>query len=227
MNNKTLYILAGLFVGLLGVFFVLQKFGPAPNDDTASYALPSLRPPRGGSTAPKIEANDISRVEIDRDQGREKLVFERAPRGWRLLNPGARVDGQIVDRLIDQVRNTHKEESADVSSSLADLGLESPKMIITLTRKEDGREFRLNVGNQSAGKEKNAVVYVNSSEVAEPMAVRRAQLDEAFREVKDYLQLNLLAVSPLNTSFAQFEGAQADLRHREAGRGSLVLHKPR
>lgn len=208
MNNKTLYILAGVFVALLGVFFLLQKFGPAPSDDTAVYALPGLRPQPGGSTPPKTEANDIHRVEIDRakDQGREKLVFERTDRGWKLLNPSARVDAQIVDRLVDQVRKTHKEESADISTNLAELGLEPPKMVITLTRKADGKEFHLNVGNQSAGKAKDAVVYVNSSEVAEPMAVRRGQLDEAFREVKDYLQLELLAVSALNSSFAQFEG---------------------
>src|SRR5947208_223125 len=113
MNNKTLYIFAGLFVALLGVFFVLQQYGPRPTDDKATYAVPSLRPGPG----PKSPVVTIGRVEIDRAKGntREKLVFERGDRGWRLLSPAARVDGSVIDRLVDQVRNAHKEESADVS----------------------------------------------------------------------------------------------------------------
>ena len=206
MNNKTLYIFAGLFVALLGVFFALQQFGPAPSNDKDTYALPSLRPQRGAAPT-KTDATDINRVEIlrNKDADRERLIFERTERGWKLLHPDARVDGLIVDRLIEQLRNAHKEESADLSTSLADLGLDPPKMIVTLTNKE-GREFRLHVGKQSAGKADSAVVYVNSSEVAEPMAVQRAKIDEAFRAVKDFLLLDLLSVSALNTSFVQVEG---------------------
>lgn len=204
MNNKTLYIFAGLFLALLAVFFVLQKFGPHPGDEKAAYAFPTLRPGR----TPNAKPAEIDKVEIERPKGseRERLVFERVDRGWRLRNPAVRVDSTLVDRLVDQVRNAHKEESADVAPNLKELGLEPPQLVVTITRKEDGREFRLNVGNQSAGKPENAVVYVNSSEVAAPMAVRRAQLDEAFREVKDFLQQELLKVSALNTNYAQFDG---------------------
>src|SRR5262249_25900820 len=66
--------------------------------------------------------------------------------------------------------------------------------------------YRLNVGKQSAGKAETALVYVNSSEVSEPLAVRRARLDMAFKDVKEFLPGEMLRVSALNTAFAQFEG---------------------
>jgi hypothetical protein len=204
MNNKTLYIFAGLFAGLLFVFFALQKFGPTSGEDTTkSFALPSLRP---GASA-KAEAAEFTRVEINRskDKERERLIFERTDRGWKMLNPAARADFQAVNRLIDQVRNAHKEDVADLGTNLAELGLDPPQMIITLTNK-DGKEYRVNVGNQSAGKPESAVVYVNSSETAEPMAVKRSQIDNAFRDVSDFLQLDLLGVSELNTAYLQIEG---------------------
>ena len=201
MNNRTIYILGGILLGVLGLMLLAQLSGTrAP--DAELYVFPSLRASKGGA---KTEAIRQVSIEHLKDGAPQKLIFDRTDQGWKLKQPAVRVVGTMVDRLIDEVRNARKEESADLSTNLKELGLDPPELAVTLVRTDDGREFRINVGSQSAGNAENAVVYVNSSEVSAPMAVRRAQLDLAFKEIKDFLPPKLLDISVLNTSYAQFD----------------------
>src|SRR5581483_5172307 len=89
----------------------------------------------------------------------EKLVFYRTDSGWMSKQPKVRLDSYQVDRLIDQIKSARREEKADVTENPSQFGLDHPSTVITLTKKGDGKEYKLNLGNESLGGDK-AVVYV-------------------------------------------------------------------
>jgi hypothetical protein len=223
-NNKTIYILGALFLMVGGAILAIQLAGTHTNDPFTVYTFPTLR----ATASPAIKPEDIGRIEIDRtsaDGKREKLVFARSERGWRLKKPGTHVEG--IDRIITQFSTVQKDESADLSTDLKELGLAPPLMTVTLVHAKLGTEWRLNVGNQSAGKPENAVVYVSSSDVREPMAVKRSQVDEIFKPVKDFIPPEILNASAINTTFVRFDQANKPvlaLERKEVGR--WVFQKP-
>ena len=182
MNFRTTYILfAGLGI-LLAVGLLVQIFG-RKDADTTNFVLPSMHQPK------VVRADDIDRVEIERHRDEagstkeEKLVFVRSKNGWRLESPNIRLDSMSVDRLIDQVRNAAKDETAEVRSNLAQFGLDSPGTIVTL-RHRDGHDWKLNLGNVGLGGLQKGVVYVTSSDRSkEPIAVKGNQLDAIYKGV--------------------------------------------
>jgi hypothetical protein len=220
-HNKTIYILGAGLLGVAAIILVIQLTGSSTSDPLHVYAFPSLR----ASASPPIKPEDITRIEIDRtkDDKREKLVFERVDQGWKLKSPETHVEG--IDQIIKQFSTVQKEESADLSRDLKELGLAPTTMTVTLIQGKSGREWRLNVGHQSAGKPENAVVYVSSSEVPEPMAVRRSQIDEIFKSVKDLIPVEVLNASALNTTLARFDAPNKPtlaVERKEFGRWMFV-----
>ena len=191
MNFKTTYILFALLAGVLGVLAVTLWVGPSSTSDS-DYALPSMHDARN-----PVQSADIDTVEIERFKPRhETLVFvrDKATKTWRMTRPySLRVDTWSVDRLIGQVMDARKAKNADVraDSDLKTWGLDEPTMTVTV--KQGGeREWKLNLGNERAGKT-TGVVYVNSSDrPKEPMAVARTELEVAFKGIDEFRSKDLL-----------------------------------
>ncbi len=206
MNFRTTYILFGLLIGVLGIFLVTQLFGTRTKDKE-KWVLPSLH-----DEVTPVKLADIDRVEIDRVRPKaEKLLFYRDERGdWRLKEPQARVDKYLVERVISQVIGASKEKDVDLTPDLAKFGLDSPAEVVTLYQKGTDREWKLNLGESSAGGEK-AVVYVTSSDQPkEPMAVRRGDLDPLFKNLNDFRSKSLLADSAFDIVGVRLEAAKRD-----------------
>ena len=145
MNFKTTYTLFGILAAVLVVFGITQLLGLQSPKDKSLYALPSLHDKKK-----PIRSEDIGTVEIVRTKPtEEKLVFYRTDQGWKLREPSVRVDTYAVDRLVQQVIDAKKEEKADVSENVKQLGLEAPGTVITLAQKGGNREWKLNLGEES------------------------------------------------------------------------------
>jgi hypothetical protein len=199
MNFKTTYILFGLLAVFLAIFGLTQFLGvQSPKDDTV-WVFSSLNDRKN-----QVSSSDIGTVEIERAGDKpEKLVFERGDQGWQLQEPKVRVDGYAVDRVIDQIKGARKEPKAEVSSDLKQFGLDAPKTIVTLKKKDGDKEWKLNIGNESlTGDEFDKVVYLTSSErPKEPMAVKRSELDTVFKDLNSFRAKSLLADSAFDISY--------------------------
>src|SRR5262249_2315788 len=135
--------------------------------------------------------------------------FRRTDQGWQLDKPTVRVQGYLVDRVIDQVMKAKRDEKADISSDPKQLGLDNPRVVVTLTKKEDGKQWRLRLGNETPGGDQ-ADVCVSSSDRTEPMPVLRRDLDTLTRGVNDFRSLDLLNVSTLNAQAVTLQPAGKD-----------------
>jgi hypothetical protein len=190
MNFKTTYLLFGLLAAMLAVFAVTQLFKPAGEESTG-YVFPSL-------SGDKVKSEHIERVEIQRFAPRlkdEKLVCTRKDKHWYLESPAIRLDGTTIDQLITQImRLSREEKSVDLTSDLAQFGLDKPRMTITLDKAgDDPKQWKLNIGDESAGKDR-AIVYVNSSDrPKEVLAVKRFNLETAFKSLNELRSKDLLS----------------------------------
>src|SRR5262245_6531804 len=206
MNLRTTYILFGVLMGLMGIFLLTQIFGKkAP--DLHTYVLPSLH----DITNP-IKTDDIDRVEIERFRPTtETLAFYRDERSfWRLQKPNTRVESSLVNRVIDQLIRARRDENADLSADLSRLGLDSPRVTVTLHQKASDRQWTLNLGDQSAGGE-SALIYVTSSDLPkEPMGVRRSDLDTVFKSVNEFRSKVLAADSAFDVQSVKFKEPKKD-----------------
>jgi hypothetical protein len=192
MSFKTTYILFGVLAGLFLLIGLAVLLGPTSASDS-TFILPSMHKREA------VKTDDIDHVEIDRVKPtKEKLVFERDPntKNWMLVEPAKlRVDKHTVDRLVNQVFDARRYEYADLSSNLKDWDLDPPQATITL--KKGDQEWKLNLGRQREGT--SGVVYVTSSdEPKEPAAVKRSELDLAFKSQNDFRARDLLTESALN-----------------------------
>jgi hypothetical protein len=205
MNFKTTYILFGVLFAVLAIFGLTQLMGLRNPTDRSVYALPSLN-----DSKKPVRTEDIQTVEIERTRpSAEKLVFQRTGQGWRLQQPSVRVDNYLVDRVVQQVSRARKEERADVTANLKQFGLETPAAVVTLTEKDSGREWKLNIGTESRGGDE-AVVYVTSSDRKEPMAVKRNDLDALFKNVNDFRSKDLLTANTFSTNLATVQKTGQD-----------------
>jgi hypothetical protein len=198
MNFKTTYILFGLLAGVLVVFGLTQLLGvQSPKDDTV-WVFNSLNDRKN-----LVSSSDIETVQIEHASAQpQKLVFFRNDQGWQLQEPKVRVDGYAVDRVIDQVKGARKEQKADVSSDLKQFGLDAPKTIVTLKKKGEDNEWKLNIGNESEGSEFEKVIYVTSSDrPTEPMAVKRSELDSVFKDLNSFRSKSLAADSAFDITY--------------------------
>jgi hypothetical protein len=215
MNFKTTYILFGILVGLLTVFFLSQMTGRKPGWE--KYVMTDLRDA-------KVRTQDIDTVEIERFRTQaEKVVLVRDAdnQGWKMTQPHQfRVEGYLVDQVVNQVYNAQREEAADLPPNLKQAGLESPSVVVTL-RKGVEQEWKLNLGEESIGTATSKLVYVTSTgRPNEPAAVKRSDLDSLFTSVKDFRSKDLLAERG-------FDSASNILyvKLQETGGGSMSLEK--
>jgi hypothetical protein len=202
MNFKTTYILFGVLGGMLGLIALAVWLAPSEKD-SSKYVFPSLH----GRDSVKTDEIDI--VEIERAKPKkETLVFERDPntKKWRLGKPNRlRVDNFLVDRLVKEVFDASKYELADLSSDLREWDLDPPLSVVTIKKGID-QEWKLNLGRQREGQ---AVVYVTSSDrPKEPMAVKRSELEQLFKNVIDFRSKDLLTESALNIQSVMLQKAK-------------------
>jgi hypothetical protein len=198
MSFKTTYILFGLLIVALGIFLVTQMFG-TQTQEQMTYVLPSLH-----DNLHPVRSDEIDRVEIDRLRPKtEKLVFFKDEQGdWRLKEPSTHADSNTVRNIISDVMGARREEEADTRGGLQVFGLESPSAVVTLAQGTE-HEWKLTLGDSSAGGDK-AFVYVTSSDAPnEAMAVRRSSLEPLFKSLDDYRSKTLLADSSFEIQSVQ------------------------
>lgn len=176
MNFKTTYIMFGAVLALLGIAAFTLLTGPRPGEAGLLLA---------GFKAANIQANDVTRIAIDRKQPTEmRMVFVRTAKDrWKLEEPYAgRVDSFQIDRLVGDLLAAKKEtKGVDVTSSLAPLGLDQPSVTLTLTAGD--RIATVNFGKMSFGSSDSSVVYATSSDAPkEPVAIRRSSLGALFKD---------------------------------------------
>jgi hypothetical protein len=218
MNFKTTYILFGILIGLLAIFGLKQMFGTKPGEEL--YVMNDLR-------RAKVTADDIDTLEIERARPKEeKLVFvlDRDTKQWRMIQPfEARADSYAVNQVVRNIVNARKEErsKADVTSDLEKFGLQPPAEVVVLKQGPD-KAWKLNIGKESVGGPTDAVVYVTSTgQLKMPMAVKRSDLDGAFKDVNDFRSKELLVESGDVGSTVNVRA----IKLNEAQHPPVVLHK--
>lgn len=179
MNFKTTYLLFGSLVLLLGVAAIFLLTGPKQGEEGRLF--PSAR-------ADKIETKDIDRVEIDRKAPKEeKLVLVRLDdKRWRMEKPyAAKVDASAVEGIVRDVLEARKEAKAEAPASLAQVGLDSPPLVVTVTRSrtEDRPEksYSLSLGGVTPGGLDALVYGLSSEDSKQPAAIRKSSLNSLFR----------------------------------------------
>src|SRR5262245_13519559 len=137
MNLKTTYILFGVLLAVLLVFAATQFSGcekPGTDKDTFLFADFHGKKP--------VKTEDVDGVRIERP-GSPALVFTKDKGQWQMAEPyRLRTDNFAVSRVVDEVSAARSEQS-EISSSLGQYGLDTPKVVVTL--KKGDQEWKLNV----------------------------------------------------------------------------------
>jgi hypothetical protein len=222
MSFKTTALLFGILLWVLGLFGLMLAYQRTKLDE--GLVMPTLT---------KDQTADIGTVEVEREG--HKYTFFKTSAGWRLrIDPyrqALRADGGRVQEIIRDIKEARKTEEADVTRSLAEYGLEKPVERVILKKEGDGREWILNVGNQSPDK---SYLYVNSSDRPnEVLAVRYSRLKSVLispKEIDKFRSLRLLDISDATAKVVDLKpGAGTKGRELilEKGKGAVwVFKKP-
>src|SRR4051794_38906092 len=193
MNFRTTYLLFGLLAAVLVVFGVaLWKLNPEAADPSA-YVLPSLHDP-----AHAVSPGDIDKVELARAEPRPTLAFERDPqtKRWRATQPRAcRASTPAVTGLIRQAVDARRMEIQDRPAKPEDWGLGDPPATGTLTLRKGEEAWWVKLGSVSPGTQSAAIYVASSDRPQEPVAVRRRELDDVLKDLKDFRDTYLLTSS--------------------------------
>ncbi|MFO0967259.1 MAG: DUF4340 domain-containing protein [Gemmataceae bacterium] len=159
MNLRNTAILFALFFTTLWLFGVMVATKQPAAEE--GFLLPTLK----SAPAPVI---DSITVERHTDKAKDSFALKRHEDVWTLEvdKLATTVDTSRVRSLIERFRNARNNPDADSSASLAKLGLEPPRRVITLKGRTDvksGKDqtWTLRLGNESADK---IVVYALSDE---------------------------------------------------------------
>lgn len=213
MNFKTTYLLFGILLGMAGVFLLAQVFGTR-NKDQQTYLVPSLH-----DAVSPTRADDIESIEIERTEPtKEKLHFYRDAQGvWQSKTPMVRVNTMQVNRIADQIINAKHEMDNDSGKNLSSYGLDSPKISVTIRRKESQKEWRVNLG-QEAGTGDRAVVYVSTSDDPKDVqTVTKRDLDLLYKSLVDFRSKDLVAESQFDIQSASLQLPKKELVSLEKG----------
>ena len=237
MNFKTTYLLFGSLLVLLGIAALSLLIGPRPGAEGALLS---------GFKAANVQAKDVTRVAIDRHLPTEqRLVFVRTDKDhWKLEEPySARVDAFQVERMIGDLLGARKEtKNVDLTSNLAQFGLDRPAVTVTLTAGD--RIATVNFGKMSFGSADSSVVYATSSDAPkQPAAIRRSSLrgllkdsgpsdtaGDALRTVSDFRPRDLILERATNpaaiTRSVRVKGPSAEIVVNKTSDGKWQYEKP-
>src|SRR4051794_28400563 len=128
MNFRSTYILLGVvIVALVGLaIYVGFSDSKKTNPSVEGYLMRQLR-------SADIKPDAINYVEIERPgQTPDKFAFAREDKHWVMVAPSrARCDGAAVESIVSAAVNAKSEKAADLSSSLAAHGLDTPPVKVT------------------------------------------------------------------------------------------------
>jgi hypothetical protein len=212
MNLKTTYILFGVLLAVLLVFAATQFSGcekPGTEKDTFLFADFHGKKP--------VKTDEIDSVRVER-AGSPALVFTRDKGQWQMTEPyRLRTDNFAVTRVVEEVTGARSEQS-EMSSSLGQYGLDSPKVVVTL--KKGDQEWKLNVGNETG---KSGVAYVTTgAKPKQPLAVSRgtlgAVLDESLNDFRDKALLTGNSASATGIKLVEAKGTALALEKTSEGR---------
>jgi hypothetical protein len=212
MNLKTTYILFGVLLAVLLVFAATQFSGCEKGDtgkDTFLFADFHSKKP--------VKAEDVERVRIERP-GSPALAFTKDKGQWSMTEPyRLRTDNFAVTRVVDEVTAARSEQS-EMSSSLGQYGLDSPRVVVTL--KKGDQEWKLNVGNETG---KSGVAYVTTgAKPKQPVAVSRgslgAVLDDTLNDFRDKALLTATSSSASGIKLVEAKGTTLALEKGPEGR---------
>jgi Domain of unknown function (DUF4340) len=177
MNQKTTYILFGILGGMLSIFALVLILGPIPieiGDQVFTSVKNAVNP---------IRADHINEVEIERDKG-DKWVFvkDEATHAWTIKEPRAmRANGPAIDSLIDQVMNSKFDQTTEKPAKLADWGLETPRLTVSLKRAK-GKPLQLFLGTATS----NTVFVLSSDRGKDPLVVKKNNLNKVEQDLLAY-----------------------------------------
>lgn len=209
MNFKTTYTLFGVLVVAYVLFALNQLFSSKPGEEL--YVMAEMR-------RAHVEGKNVQTIEIDRNRPtKEKLKFTRDPetKHWKLEEPyEARVESDdAINRIFSQIHDARRDEKADRPNNAREAGLDPPAEVVTLTD-ENGKTWKMNVGDQTIGGKDKAHVYASSAvNPSDIVAIRRNDLDELFRTVKDYRSKDLLIANAINVQGVLQEVDLKDAKH--------------
>jgi hypothetical protein len=204
MNFKTTYLLFAVLLIVVSFFAIFQMWTSKAKPE--GLVFPDLKELKEESKDGKDKVAPeklITKVEIEKTgTPGEKLVFERASadQRWQMKKPvDTRTDSIMIDDLVQRIVNLRKEEvKGGLPKSLADNGLEPPKVIITLS-KGDEKSWKLSLGNESPGTGRKKLVYAVASEKPnEPVAISHQDVDTVYKSVKEFRDKALALESTLN-----------------------------
>lgn len=176
MNVRTTYILLGaVFAGLVGLGIYVLTADPEPVNPAAEGYL--LRPFK----AANVTAEKVTTVEIEYP-GRtpEAVTFVREGNGWKMTVPGAgRADADAVEGVVNALLNAKTDKTADITPNLANHGLETPGVKVTL--KAGSLSASVALGDVLLGGDR-AVVYVTTDDrPGKAQAVKRSDVQVLFK----------------------------------------------
>jgi hypothetical protein len=193
MSFKTTYILFGILAAELALFGGLLFWKKSA--DKEGYVFPSFHEKKN---AAKTDDVDLIEIQVLRDRDGasrdDKIVLVRNGQEWRMQQPAVRVEGALVNQLINQLVSARKDENTELSPNLQLFGLEPPAAKVTLIHKKNEedpndkeRQWTLGLGNESLGGG-SAVVYATSSDRGgskEPLAIPREQIEALFKPLHE------------------------------------------
>lgn len=197
MNLRMTFILFGILVACLAVFLALQLLDvktTAERDELSKYVLASLNQPGNRATPADIEQVILEREDPKKPGQRDKWVFKREGKSWKMLEPRPlRLSESAVDNLVRQVLDLQRERLDVSRQPLAELGLEQPSIRVTLTR--GGKDATLQVGKQGMGGTDPTYYALSSDAPKRPVTIRKSRVDALWSPLADLREKRLITSS--------------------------------
>jgi hypothetical protein len=220
MNLKTTYILFGLLVVVLLVLGLVQWFGPKTTAPGQDWVFPDLVGKKGDVKTDEVES---VRVEKTKNGKTQSYLFVRSGSNWEMKEPHAlRIDSNLVDNLVREVMSARREKG-DVSSNLGEYGLDEPAFVLTLHKGD--KDYTLSLGNDSS---LGDVTYaLASDDPKKPFAIKKANLKDVTRPIKELRDKELVAAKPYQASSVSLKDhTGAELALEKSGTNRWRLLKP-
>jgi hypothetical protein len=219
MNLRTTYIFFGVLVVILLVVGLVQWFNPKNRFEGSEWVFPELVGKKG-----EVDTKDVEslRVERTKDGKSESYLFIHNGLNWELKEPTAlRVESGQIDGLVHELLSARREKG-DMTTNLADYGLDAPPIVLTLTK--DGRDYTLSLGNEAA-----PVVYaLSSANAKKPISILKSSLKTAFKPINELRDKRLIETGfSFPPSFVELKDKQGTvLELKKTGLNRWRLEKP-
>ncbi|GBD36253.1 hypothetical protein HRbin36_01374 [bacterium HR36] len=187
MNLRTTWILFGLFCLVVALFLLLQWW----NVPTTEQRVQRERWLLG---AWRDKSSDINRLILERttDSGsKETLEFAKKEGKWRIVKPAEyKTDHNRVDSLVFDITGTEADHTIPVPRDPETLGLDQPRVVVTLYAEKEKEPVQVRIGKESPGE--SPVLYVNSTFHTRPLAVSKSRLQRVFAKLETFRAKDLL-----------------------------------